>query len=162
MPPPKFYVHLNPVQIVFDVESCLWLNSFGLNLYQSLMSSKQEKATLSYTYVDVKVEAILPRITFESAIDYPNQRDRPKSLNFQVTRVTLTNIRSLEQSSRADLAKCVDSFHMGSLFFGSDFPSKPTDFYVVTQKFLDHISATDNIRSVPNELNVSSLEALVS
>ena len=50
---------------------------------------------------------------------------------------------------------------MGSLFFGSEFPSRGTDFYVVTQKFLDHISTSDNIRSVPNELNVSSLEALV-
>ncbi|XP_063909988.1 bridge-like lipid transfer protein family member 3B isoform X3 [Zophobas morio] len=161
LPPPKFYVHLNPVQIVFDVDSCLWLNSFGLNLYQSLMASKQETSPSNYTYIDVKVEAILPRISFESAIDYPNQRDRPKSLSFQVTRITITNVRSLEQSSRADLAKCVDSFHMGSLFFGSEFPSRGTDFYVVTQKFLDHISTSDNIRTVPNELNVSSLEALV-
>jgi hypothetical protein len=161
LPPPKFYVHLNPVQIVFDVDSCLWLNSFGLNLYQSLMSSKQESTPSNYTYIDVKVEAILPRVTFESVMDYPNQRDRPKSLCFQVTRVTVTNVRSLEQSSRADLAKCVDSFHMGSLFFGSDFPSQPSDFYVVTQKFLDHISTGDNIRNVPNQLNVSSLETLV-
>ncbi|XP_015834568.1 bridge-like lipid transfer protein family member 3A isoform X1 [Tribolium castaneum] len=161
LPPPKFYVHLNPVQIVFDVDSCLWLNSFGLNLYQSLMSSKQPTGASNYTYVDVKIEAILPRLNFESTIDYPNQRDRPKTLSFQVTRVNITNVRSLEQSSRADLAKCVDSFHMGSLFFGTDFPSQPADFYVVTQKFLDHISANDNIRSVPNELDVSSLEALV-
>lgn len=73
----------------------------------------------------------------------------------------MTNVRSLEQSSRADLAKCVDSFHMGSLFFGSDFPSQTSDFYVVTQKFLDHISATDNIRNVPNEIDVSSLDSLV-
>lgn len=101
-------------------------------------------------------------MNFESSIDYPNQRDRPKSLSFQVTRITVTNVRSLEQSSRADLAKCVDSFHMGSLFFGSDFPSQTSDFYVVTQKFLDHISATDNIRNVPNEIDLSSLDSLVT
>lgn len=63
MPPPKFYVHLNPVQIVFDVDSCLWLNSFGLNLYQSLMMSKQQELTQSnLTYMDVKIEAILPKV----------------------------------------------------------------------------------------------------
>lgn len=90
------------------------------------------------------------------------QRDRPKSLVFQVTRVTITNVRSLEQSSRADLAKCVDSFHMGSLFFGTEFPSSPNDFYIVTQKFLDHIAASDNIRSLPKELDTSSVEAFVS
>lgn len=102
------------------------------------------------------------QITFESAIDHVNQRDRPKILSFQVTRATITNVRSLEQSSRADLAKCVDSFHMGSLFFGSEFPSQSTDFYIVTQKFLDHISASDNIRNVPTQLDISSLESLVS
>lgn len=82
-------------------------------------------------------------------------------MNFQVTRATITNVRSLEQSSRADLAKCVDSFHMGSLFFGTDFPSHPNDFYIVTQKFLDHISATDNIRTLPSELNTTSINAMV-
>lgn len=97
-------------------------------------------------------------MTFESNVEYHNQRDRPKSLNFQVTRVTITNVRSLEHSSRADLAKCVDSFHMGSLFFGSDFPSQSSDFYIVTQKFLDHISTKDNIRSFPLELDSTSLE----
>lgn len=83
-------------------------------------------------------------------------------MNFQVTRATITNVRSLEQSSRADLAKCVDSFHMGSLFFSSEFPSQPSDFYLVTQKFLDHISTSDNIRNVPTQLDISSLESLVS
>ncbi|XP_018565221.1 UHRF1-binding protein 1-like [Anoplophora glabripennis] len=161
LPPPKFYVQLNPILIVFDVDSCLWLNSFGLNLYQSLIDSKNDVQASNFTYVDVKIEAILPRVNFESAVDHPTQRDRPKCLSFQVTRATITNVRSLEQSSRADLAKCVDSFHMGSLFFGSDFPSKPSDFYIVTQKFLDHIAASDNIRNVPNQLDISSLDALI-
>ncbi|XP_049825652.1 UHRF1-binding protein 1-like isoform X2 [Aethina tumida] len=153
LPPPKFYVQLNPIQVVFDVDSCLWLNSFGLNLYQSLMASKAEMPQTDLTYIDVKIEAILPRINFESTVEHPNQRDRPKCLSVQVTRATITNVRSLEQSSRADLAKCVDSFHMGSLFFGSEFPSKPDDFYIVTQKFLDHISSSDNVRSTPKEID---------
>lgn len=51
---------------------------------------------------------------------------------------------------------------MGSLFFGSEFPSTTNDFYIVTQKFLDHISATDNIRTLPKELDVTSIEAFVS
>ncbi|RZB39563.1 UHRF1-binding protein 1-like [Asbolus verrucosus] len=45
--------------------------------------------------------------------------------------------------------------------FPSDSRYRNEHFYVVTQKFLDHISASDNIRNVPNELNVSSLEVLV-
>lgn len=79
-----------------------------------------------------------------------------------MTRATITNVRSLEQSSRADLAKCVDSFHMGSLFFGSEFPSEASDFYIVTQKFLDHISTQDDIRKFPADLSVSTTDDLVS
>ncbi|KAF5308895.1 hypothetical protein FQR65_LT00595 [Abscondita terminalis] len=161
LPPPKLYVQVNPIQIYFDVDSCLWFNSFALNLHQSLLDSKQDISGTNITYIDVKVEAILPKVTFESAMDYHNQRDRPKTLNFQITRATITNVRSLEQSSRADLAKCVDFFHMGSLFFGTEFPSASNDFYIVTQKFLDHISARDNIRTLPSELNVSSINILI-
>ncbi|XP_057672288.1 bridge-like lipid transfer protein family member 3B [Diorhabda carinulata] len=162
LPPPKFYVQLNPISVMFDIDTCLWINSFGLNLFQSLSNAKNEETISSYSYMDIKIEAILPRINFESAADHPNQKDRPKCLSFQVTRATITNIRSLEQSSRADLAKCVDSFHMGSLFFGSEFPSKPNDFYVVTQKFIDHISTVDNIRNVPSQIDSSVTEDWMS
>lgn len=51
---------------------------------------------------------------------------------------------------------------MGALFFGTDFPSQPEDFYVVTQKFLDHISAADDVRKVPEQVDISSLEVSVS
>ncbi|XP_022906277.1 bridge-like lipid transfer protein family member 3B isoform X2 [Onthophagus taurus] len=162
LPPPKFYVQFNPIQIIFDVDSCLWFNSFALNLHQSLQSGKPTMSGSNLTYIDVKVEAILPRVIFESGRDYISQKDRPKTLTFQVTRATITNVRSLEQSSRADLAKCVDSFHMGSLFFGSDFPSKSNDFYIVTQKFLDHISTDDNVRNLPIELDTSSFNSFIS
>jgi len=64
VPSPKFYVHLNPVQIHFDLCSCLWLNSFALNLHHSLLSSNldQQQASAALTYIDVKLEAIMPRV----------------------------------------------------------------------------------------------------
>lgn len=62
MPPPKFYVRVNPIQVIFDVDSCLWLNSFALNLHQSLLSGKPNEPATSLTYIDVKIEAILPRV----------------------------------------------------------------------------------------------------
>lgn len=61
------------------------------------------------------------QINFESQGDYHNQRDRPKSLSLQVTRATVTNVRSLEQSSRADLGRKLKYLkyllNKGSLFF---------------------------------------------
>jgi hypothetical protein len=64
VPQPKFYVQVNPIQIHFDVCSCLWLNSFALNLHQSLLSSssEQQQAAAALMYMDVKLEAIMPRV----------------------------------------------------------------------------------------------------
>lgn len=76
----------------------------------------------------------------ESPIDHPGQKDRPKSLHLQVSRASITNVRSLDRSSRADLEKCVDLFKMCSLFFNNGFPSNPKDLPLVSQKFIDHFS----------------------
>jgi hypothetical protein len=84
------------------------------------------------------------QIIFESSADHPSQRDRPKSLHFQVSRATVTNVRSMEHSSRADLAKCVDTYQLGSLFYGADFPALPDDYHVVTEKFLSHVAGKIN------------------
>lgn len=62
VPPPKFYVQLNPIQVYMDVLSILWANSFALNLHQSLQKSTQEMNT-SLPYVDVKIEAVMPRVS---------------------------------------------------------------------------------------------------
>ncbi|XP_023247701.1 UHRF1-binding protein 1-like, partial [Copidosoma floridanum] len=68
LPPPKFYVQVKPIQINFDVCSCLWFNSFFLNLYHSLLnnSNGMTHPSSDLMYFDVKIEAILPRIIFES------------------------------------------------------------------------------------------------
>lgn len=78
------------------------------------------------------------QIVFESQQDYPNQKDRPKSLHIQTSRASITNVRSSERSSRADLVQCLNAFQMGQMFFGTEFPNKSNDFLVVTDKFLGH------------------------
>ncbi|XP_077258947.1 bridge-like lipid transfer protein family member 3B isoform X2 [Temnothorax americanus] len=161
LPPPKFYVQLNPIQINFDVCSCLWFNSFALNLYHSLMGKDKQLSSSRLMYFDVKIEAILPRIVFESQQDYPNQKDRPKSLHFQTSRASITNVRSTERSSRADLAQCLNAFQMGQMFFGAEFPSKSGDFHVVTDKFLAHCAGADNIRQIPPNFSSNSVNELL-
>ncbi|KAJ8675797.1 hypothetical protein QAD02_011583 [Eretmocerus hayati] len=163
LPPPKFYVQLNPIQVNFDVCSCLWFNSFLLNLYQSLLNSSNNVATntANLMYFDVKIEAILPRLIFESLKDYPNQKDRPKSLHLQTSRATITNVRSTERSSRADLAQCLDAFQMGQMFFGAEFPNKSQDFHVVTEKFLQHCAGNDGVRSVPSNFTSNSVPEMI-
>ncbi|XP_058804572.1 bridge-like lipid transfer protein family member 3B isoform X2 [Phymastichus coffea] len=163
LPPPKFYVQLNPIQINFDVCSCLWFNSFLLNLYYSLMNNNANMASSSskFMYFDVKIEAILPRLIFESQQDYINQKDRPKSLHMQTSRATITNVRSSEVSSRDDLAQCLHAFQMGQMFYGSEFPNKSGDFNAVSEKFLEHCAGTDNIRSVPPNFTSNTVSEMI-
>ncbi|XP_076665123.1 bridge-like lipid transfer protein family member 3B isoform X3 [Andrena cerasifolii] len=163
LPPPKFYVQLNPIQVNFDVCSCLWFNSFALNLHNSLINEEKRGTHTSNNlmYFDVKIEAILPRIVFESQQDYPNQKDRPKSLHIQTSRASITNVRSSERSSRADLVQCLNAFQMGQMFFGTEFPNKSNDFLVVTDKFLGHCAGTDNVRHPPPNFSSNSVHELI-
>ncbi|XP_017043754.1 UHRF1-binding protein 1 isoform X4 [Drosophila ficusphila] len=169
LPPSKVFVHVNPIQVHFDLSSILWLNSFGLNLRESLLrTSVGSQSTLqlprgsiasngsngtqraavnvdpepNLMYMDVKVEAIMPRVVMEAALDAPSQKDRPKTMQIQVSRFALTNIREMG-SSRADLAQALHSLQEGSLVFGSGFPSEEGDMCIVTDRILSHVAASD-------------------
>ncbi|XP_055684549.1 bridge-like lipid transfer protein family member 3B isoform X2 [Lutzomyia longipalpis] len=161
LPPSKIFVHINPVQIHFDVDSLLWLSSFGLNLHNSLMRTSVVDSMNaasppgganepSLMYMDVKMEAILPRVVFESNIDVPSQRDRPKIMQIQISRTSVTNIREMG-TSRADLAQALHSLQEGSLVFSSGFPSKEGDLCIVTDRILSHVAASDVTPSVPSQ-----------
>lgn len=147
----------------FDVDSCLWFASFGLGLHESLMrtsvadtmNSPSPTSEPSLMYMDVKLEAIMPRVIFESTRDVSAmQRDRPKIMQVQVSRFAVTNIREMG-ASRADLAQAIHSLQEGTLVFSSGFPSKPDDLSIVTDRILSHIAATDISTTQPNSPNPS-------
>lgn len=152
------------MQVHFDVDSCLWLASFGLGLHESLMKTNVADSMNtpsptnepSLMYMDVKLEAIMPRVIFESTRDVSAmQRDRPKTMQVQVSRFAVTNIREMG-ASRADLAQAIHSLQEGTLVFSSGFPSKQEDLCIVTDKILSHIAATDVASSTqPNSPNPS-------
>lgn len=65
MPPSKFYAQLNPVQMNFDALTVLWLNTFALNVYKSLMTTNvaNQDNLGSMIYFDILIEAIMPRVS---------------------------------------------------------------------------------------------------
>ncbi|XP_054742052.1 bridge-like lipid transfer protein family member 3B isoform X1 [Anastrepha obliqua] len=185
LPPSKVFVHINPLQVHFDLSSILWLNSFALNLHESLLrtsvgsasgasstargsissngsqraqgsqgsqgsqdsqasqlAASQAEQEPNLMYMDVKIEAIMPRIIIESTVDVPNQKDRPKIMQIQISRFAITNIREMG-SSRADLAQALHSLQEGSLVFGTEFPSVGGDMCIVTDRILSHVAAAD-------------------
>lgn len=151
----------------FDVESCLWFASFGLGLHESLMrtsvadsmNSPSSSTEPSLMYMDVKLEAIMPRVVFEASKEASiMQRDRPKTMQIQVSRFAITNIREMG-ASRADLAQAIHSLQEGNLVFSTGFPSKPDDLSIVTDRILSHIAATDVSSSMQQD-SPSSLYTL--
>ncbi|XP_073986292.1 bridge-like lipid transfer protein family member 3B isoform X2 [Rhodnius prolixus] len=166
LPSPKFYVQMNPVIINFDVATLLWLNSFALNLRQSLVTAHEENSSTQTTplnYIDVKIEAIMPRLVFESSGEnWGTERDRPRSLHIQVSRGLVSNVRSSDTCSRADLAKAIHAAQLGTLFLGTEFPVKSTDFQVITDKFIDHVQCKDHVRTPVTALPTSSVSELVN
>jgi hypothetical protein len=163
----------------FHLDSCLWFSSFALNLHESLLrtsalNSPTNSTTNTFTndnqpslmYMDVKVEVIMPRIVFEANPNSPSmQRDRPKCMQVQISRLALTNIREMG-ASRADLAQAISSLQEGSLVFGSEFPAKDGDLCIVTDRLLSHIAATDistpHTPTMNNSLNALSRYAMWS
>jgi len=65
VPPSKFYAQLNPVQMNFDTLTVLWLNTFALNVYKSLMTTNvaNQDNLGNIIYFDILVEAIMPRVS---------------------------------------------------------------------------------------------------
>lgn len=152
----------------FDVESCLWFASFGLGLHESLMrtsvadsmNSPSSTTEPSLMYMDVKLEAIMPRVVFEASRETSiMQRDRPKTMQIQVSRFAITNIREMG-ASRADLAQAIHSLQEGNLVFSTGFPSKPDDLSIVTDRILSHIAATDMTSSMQQQETRNSMYAL--
>ena len=84
-------VHVNPLQVMVDPVTVLWLNAFVCNLTRSLSATPGSE---SPPYVDLRLEAIMPRLVLEAAQDYPLQRDRPSTLHLQTTRLLVCNYRS--------------------------------------------------------------------
>lgn len=161
MPPSKCFIYLNPIQIQFDVDSCLWFASFGLGLQESLMQTNvadsidlsSSSTEPSLMYMDFKMEAIMPRVMFESPKDVPlMQRDRPKTMQVQVSRFAVTNIREMG-ASRADLAQAIHTLQEGQLVFSTGFPSTNEDLNIVTDRILAHVAATDCFVQAANAPN---------
>lgn len=97
-------------------------------------------------YLDVKIEAIMFRIiveALEAEALHDRQRDRPRALHLQASRILCANYRSLETGTKADLAKCLDTFQEASFFFNTEFPNAFPDIPVVVDKMVKHATGDD-------------------
>lgn len=137
VPPPKLYLQLNPIQVNFDPLSILWLNSFAQSLQRAIVTEPSPTS-----YLDVHLEAIMPKAIFDGVGEHSNQRDRPHSMHIQASRVILSNVRPADPTlpgSLMSLATTLEAAQQGELFFASTFPASSTDFQPICHKFVKHV-----------------------
>ncbi|XP_041968977.1 UHRF1-binding protein 1-like isoform X2 [Aricia agestis] len=145
VPAPKLYVQVSPVRVCVDVPSVTWLCAFLPHVAAALPDDPSDSAT----YVDVRAEAIMPKIVLEAGPEHVSQqRDRPKELHICSARATLTNVRESARSTgagtRADLAAIISAVRRGAPAAGQ-FPSAPDDLDPLHEQFLLHADQLDDI-----------------
>lgn len=80
------------------------------------------------------------QIVFETNEEKALPKDKPRTFQLEISKISITNTRTNGGvSSRSNLAKVVNSCQMKNLFLNDRFPSKSTDYRVVTDKFIKHV-----------------------
>ncbi|KAK3865682.1 hypothetical protein Pcinc_028724 [Petrolisthes cinctipes] len=160
VPPPKLYLQVNPMQVTLDPLSLLWLNAFSRSMQRALAPPPSVPPPTP-PYMDVHLEAVRQRLLIEAVSSSDgtcsggssNQRDRPHSMQVQVSRVVLSNTRPPDPTlpgSLASLAAGLEAAQQGDLFFASNFPASSQDFQPICHKFLKHAMGDDNVREPPS------------
>ncbi|KAL0879609.1 hypothetical protein ABMA27_003329 [Loxostege sticticalis] len=147
VPAPKLYVQLSPVRISVDVASVVWLGAFLPHVAQALQQAADEQD--SPAYMDVRTEAIMPKIVLEAGSEHiSQQRDRPKELHVCTARATLTNVRESPRANtagtRADLAAIIAALQRSAPPRGQ-FPCSADDLDPVHEQFILHADNLDDI-----------------
>nr|XP_032522842.1 UHRF1-binding protein 1-like isoform X1 [Danaus plexippus plexippus] len=145
VPAPKLYVQLSPVRVSVDVTSLLWLTAFLPHVGAAVVHTDDD----SSSYMDVRAEAIMPKIVLEAGPEHVSQqRDRPKELQICTARATITNIRESPRANtagtRADLACIIASIRERAPPRGK-FPTSTQDMDPVHENFVLHAEHLDDI-----------------
>ncbi|XP_049878283.1 UHRF1-binding protein 1-like [Pectinophora gossypiella] len=148
VPSPKLYVQLSPVRVSVDVASVVWLGAFlphvGRAAQHASAAAQDQEA-----YMDVRAEAIMPKIVLEAGPEHiSQQRDRPKELHICTARATITNVRESPRANtagtRADLAAILSALRRSAPSRGQ-FPCTADDLDPIHEQFILHADNLDDI-----------------
>ncbi|GBP40896.1 UHRF1-binding protein 1-like [Eumeta japonica] len=149
VPPPKLYVQLSPVRVSLDVESVIWLGALLPHVGRALAESASSPGDESHFYMDVRVEAIMPKIVLEAGSEHVSQqKDRPRELQICTARANLTNVRESARTNsagtRADLASLLSALRRSAPRIGQ-FPCSEDDINPIKEDFVLHADSLDDI-----------------
>lgn len=137
------YAQANPTQLTVDTFTVLWLNAFLLNLQKS-QNINGSFTTDVFKPLDIRLEALMPRVVIPATKEFPNQPDRPRSLQVQISRFVATNCRVGENCGLIHLQQCLETFQTGTLFLERGFPSDEGDINPLHEAFYLHSLGEDS------------------
>ncbi|XP_048728642.1 bridge-like lipid transfer protein family member 3B isoform X4 [Ostrea edulis] len=142
VPHANLYVLLNPIHLSLDWLTLLWVNFFMLNLSNSIKTIELEEGPIEH--VDMKVEAIMPRIVVPVEDKKCELPDFPRSVQLQISRVCATNTRVSGPSSRESLSDVISNYAASPLFSTQAFPNDNNSLRAVTESFNRHAKNMEN------------------
>ncbi|XP_046559644.1 LOW QUALITY PROTEIN: UHRF1-binding protein 1-like [Haliotis rubra] len=141
VPHANLYVLLNPVRLTVDFLTLLWTNYFMLSLSQNL--ELDNKTSARKEHVDIKVEAVMPRVIIPNEFRGEGQSERPEYLQLQMSKICATNTRVELKAERSDLAKILDVYEKEQLLRSEGFP-RDDSTTAIPPHFRAHADSRDN------------------
>ncbi|XP_060701523.1 bridge-like lipid transfer protein family member 3A isoform X1 [Hemiscyllium ocellatum] len=144
VPSPNLYVNLNTLQFTLDPVSMLWMNSFFLDLYQTLQQFKAIYKLNNSVKVDEHVDFCMNGLMLKFIIPVDKKiiahPDRPQYLTIQTSDVVATNTRHSLNCTHSDLQLVLKAFKDFEFFHVSykEFPKCADSFDVLQNVFFHH------------------------
>ncbi|XP_070559931.1 bridge-like lipid transfer protein family member 3B [Ptychodera flava] len=149
VPEANMFWQLNPLRLDIDYTTILWINQFANLMATGVQTKSDSDSETSSTtgssigsdmdHVDIRIDALMPKITIPSEQEVKDEPERPKALQIQFSQVTLSNCRIGTQSSISDLASAVQNIYGGKLFTNlQQFPNEPWDLNALPQMLWNH------------------------
>ncbi|XP_055510446.1 bridge-like lipid transfer protein family member 3A isoform X1 [Leucoraja erinacea] len=144
VPCPNLYVKLNALQFTLDPVSMLWVNSFSLDLYQTLQQFKAIYKLNNSVKVEEHVDFCMNGLMLKLVIPMDQKTmahpDKPQYLTIQTSDVVVTNTRHSPNCRHSDLQMILKAFKNFEFFHVSynEFPKSADSFDVLQSVFFHH------------------------
>ncbi|XP_077994904.1 bridge-like lipid transfer protein family member 3B [Glandiceps talaboti] len=143
LPQSNVFAKLNPVHLTLDFTTILWLYQFANNMATGMKDDSGPP--MEFEHRDIRIDALMPKITLPAENEITNQPDRPKSLQLLSSQLTISNSRIATNSSKSDLGTTLQKLYSGKMFNETEvFPNEPEDVQPLPKMLWDHAYTTEH------------------
>ncbi|KAK3104114.1 hypothetical protein FSP39_024532 [Pinctada imbricata] len=142
VPHANLYILLNPTRLYIDWLTMLWANYFSLSLSQSVSKLEMEEPVPEH--LDIKIEAIMPRVIVPIDEKFESQSEHQEAIQLQISRLMATNTH-VEGDSKTDvMAGALDNYSCAELFNSQAFPNDQNKIQAIPNNYAMHVSGIEN------------------